>query len=125
MGLHGAAPLVAKESDMVMVNFNTKAPIKGWDFSEIGDAFGLPDCNDLDEEVYLNLLREALEEVARDDFDGKQSAEPVVSWLRQFLNKLAEEDVSYKTPLFRGIAAITDNFTLLQVVIHCLPLLWS
>lgn len=87
--------------------------MEGWDYLELSSLFGLDESE--------GAIREFLASKAQaGDVDPE-----IAKTLREWLKLLAENaEVGYYTPFFRGILAVEDDWTLVQVVIHCLELLW-
>ncbi len=105
--------------------FNLNAEIKGWGESELAEMLGI-DVSD-DSHGYFDEIRWQLKELQMPFMYGGPDKETLaaVQWIRDWLRKLTEEDLGYQAPFFLGIAAVEDEYTLIQIVSKNLGILWT
>ena len=93
---------------------------KGFDWTELTEHWGIPDCED--ESVTLEQARQFL----HNTFMESTRAE-VCKDIRKFLKALQKdsEKWSYSGPFWKGLRKIKDDDTLIQYVVELLPCMWS
>lgn len=95
---------------------------KGWGYEELSDAWNIKgEYNELPEKISKYML----ESMSLDEDDELQKK--TAKDLREFLLKLAdnEEKIGYTAPLWRGLAAIEDDQTLLKYASELVEHMWS
>jgi hypothetical protein len=120
----------------------------GWDFMELAIAWNLEDAYkekvwvDHDDDGKLSKptqpagihhnddsrpIREFLEELCKKYFENHDATifTKYAQDLRMFARKLSLCDSSYYAPLWRGLARIEDDFTIVRASILLLPCMWS
>jgi len=113
----------------------------GWDFMELAGEWGLlgryhdkPWVDDPPEpkpSVHHNddsrPIREFLEELCEKYVLSHDESifKPYANDIRMYVRKLALEDSSYYAPLWRGLARVEDDFTIVRATILLLPCMWT
>jgi len=107
---------------------------KGWDFLELAEKWGLqykykpspkhPSRPTNDDSKPIRRFLESL--IKQSQRLGDESLlSPYANDIRMYTRKLAQNDISYYRPLWRGLARIEDDFTLVRATILLLPCMWS
>jgi len=111
----------------------------GWDFMEFVVVWNLEDRyrdkpwvdTDTPTTVHHNddsrPIREFLEEKCQEYFTTHDESilQPYADDIRMYARKLAIGDNSYYAPLWRGLARIKDDFTIVRATILLLPCMWT
>ena len=114
----------------------------GWDFMELAGEWGLLDkykdqpWTDTtlpikQQAVHHNddsrPIREFLEELCEKYVLSHDESifKPYANDIRMYARKLALEDTSYYAPLWRGLARVEDDFTIVRATILLLPCMWT
>ena len=72
-------------------------------------------------------IREFLESLCQEymEYHDENLLTKYANDIRMYSRKLALEDSSYYTPLWRGLARIEDDFTIVRATILLLPCMWT
>ena len=113
----------------------------GWDFMELAGEWGLLDRYkdkpwvdeppDPKPTIHHNddsrPIREFLEELCQEYMEHHDETllTKYANDIRMYSRKLALEENSYYKPLWRGLARIEDDFTIVRATILLLPCMWA
>ena len=128
--------LVSKSNPYYVNHFN------GWDFMELAGEWGLLDRYKdkpwVDDSLPIKQqavhhnddsrpIREFLEELCQQYMEHHDETllTKYANDIRMYSRKLALEENSYYKPLWRGLARIEDDFTIVRATILLLPCMWA
>ena len=101
-------------------------PFDGWDYIELAESWNLyiPTSIGIEDHLFIKWYLGGL----FNNYNGQAPTRPmkkVAKDIRLFLTELAKSEISYMTPMWKGMSEIKDDFTLIQMTIPNIGYMWD
>lgn len=102
--------------------------LKGWDFEELADEWGLylPDSlDDYSEPMttaeWINLYLENFIQTVSDTRTRRKAAKDI----RKYCQLMSDDDCCFECPVWEGMAKVEDDFTLIRLFSPLIGYAWT